>query len=147
MYAHVAINDQSYDANYDKLFKDKRKSKKLIYEKAQAMTMEIVLPYLSYFILFYRTLFKESAAVSDSMEATETEHFTQWAGNNVDPNIQTFTGKGTFHGIGIISIRSNSNSNFKTISSRQQKSVTNLTDCGVIVEPYYGDSYRGLHKL
>ena len=92
-------------------------------------------------------LFKQSAAVSESMEATETEHFTQWAGNNVDPNIQTFTEKGTFHGIGIISIRSNSNSNFKTISSRQQKSVTNLTDCGVIVEPYYGDSYRGLHKL
>ena len=104
MYAHVAINDQSYDANYDKLFKDKRKSKKLIYEKAQAMSMEIVLPYLSYFILFYRTLFKESAAVSDSMEATETEHFTQSVGDNVDHNIRTLTGKGTLHGMGIISM-------------------------------------------
>ena len=59
----MAINDQSYDAIYDKLFKDKRKSKKLIYEKAQAMSVEIVLPYLSYFTLFYRKLFKESAAV------------------------------------------------------------------------------------
>ena len=103
-YAHVAINDQSYDAIYDKLFKDKRKSKKLIYEKAQAMSVEIVLPYLSYFTLFYRKLFKESAAVSDSMEATETEHFTQWVGDNVDHNIRTLTGKGTLHGMGIISM-------------------------------------------
>ena len=31
--------------------------------------------YLSYFTLFYLKLFKQSAAVSDSMEATETEHF------------------------------------------------------------------------
>ena len=40
----MAINDQSYDANYGKLFKDKRKSKKLIYEKTQAMSMEVILP-------------------------------------------------------------------------------------------------------
>ena len=40
----MAINDQSYDANYGKLFKDKRKSKKLIYEKTQAMLMEVILP-------------------------------------------------------------------------------------------------------
>ena len=40
----MAINDQSYDANYDKLFKDKRKSKKIIYEKTQAMSVEVILP-------------------------------------------------------------------------------------------------------
>ena len=86
-------------------------------------------------------LFKQFAAASDSMEATETEHFTQWVGDNVDHNIQTLTGKRKFHGMGIISIRSNSNSNFKAISRKQHKSVTNLADCGVKVESYYGDSY------
>ena len=60
-------------------------------------------------------VFKQSAAVSDSMKATETEHFMQCVGDNVDHNIQTLTGKGTFHGMGIISIHSNSNSNFKAI--------------------------------
>ena len=89
-------------------------------------------------------LFKQSAIVSDSMEATETDHFTQWVGDNSDHNIRTITGKGTFHGMGIISICSNSNSNFKAISKRQHKLVTNLHDCGVEFEPYYGDSYRGV---
>ena len=32
-------------------------------------------------------LFKQSAAVSHSMEDTKTEHFTQWVGDNVDHNI------------------------------------------------------------
>ena len=86
-------------------------------------------------------LFKQFAAASDSVEATETEHFTQWVGDNVDHNIQTLTGKRKFHGMGIISTRSNSNSNFKAISRKQHKSVTNLADCGVKVESYYGDSY------
>ena len=92
-------------------------------------------------------LSKQSAAARYSMEATETEHFTQWIGDNVDHNIPTLTGKGTFHGIGIISIHSNSNSNFKVISRRQHKSVANPADCGVKVQPYNGDSYRGLRKL
>ena len=59
-----------------------------------------------------------------SMEATETEHFIQWVRDNINHNIQTLTEKW-----------------------RQQKSVANLDDCGVTVEPYYGDSYRGLRKL
>ena len=91
-------------------------------------------------------LFKQSAAVSDSMEATVTEHFRQWVGDNVEHNIRTLTGIGTFHGMGIISIHSNSNNNFKAISRRQHKSVTNLAGCGMKVDPYYGDSYRSLQK-
>ena len=85
-------------------------------------------------------LFKQSAAVSDSMEATETEHFASWVGDNVDHNIRTLTGKGTFHDMGIIS-------NFKAISRRQHKSIINLADCRVKFEPCYGDGYRGLQKL
>ena len=78
-------------------------SKKLIYEKAQTMSMEIILPLPK---LFYLKLFKQSAAVSDSMEATETEHFIQWV-RDVNHNIQTLTGKWTFHGMVIISMRLN----------------------------------------
>ena len=92
-------------------------------------------------------LLKQPAAVSDSMEATETEHFTQWVGDKVDHNIRALTGKGTFHDMGIISIRSNSNSNFKEISRRHHKLVKNFADGGVKFEPYYGDNYRGLQKL
>ena len=54
-------------------------SKKLIYEKAQTM----------------------------SMEATETEHFIQWVRDNINHNIQTLTEKWTFHGMVIISMRLN----------------------------------------
>ena len=78
-------------------------SKKLIYEKAQTMSMEIILPLPK---LFYVKLFKQSAAVSDSMEATETEHLIQWV-RDVNHNIQTLTGKWTFHGMVIISMRLN----------------------------------------
>ena len=81
--------------------------KKLIYEKAQTMSMEIILPLPKLFTLFYVKLFKQSAAVSDSMEATETEHFIQWVRDNVNHNIQTLTGKWTFHGMVIISMRLN----------------------------------------
>ena len=63
--------------------------------------------YLSYFTLFYLKLFKQSAAVSDSMEATETEHFIQWVRDNINHNIQTLTGRWTFHGMVIISMRLN----------------------------------------
>ena len=75
-------------------------------------------------------LFKQSAAVSDSIEATETEHFTQWVGDNVNYNIGTLTGEERLHGMKFMSIPSNSNSNFKAISRRQHKSVTNFADCG-----------------
>ena len=92
-------------------------------------------------------LLKQFATVSDSMEVTETEHFTQWTGDNVDQNIQTMTGKGKYRDTGINSICCNSNSNFKAISRRQHKSVTNSVDCGVKVEPYYVDSCQGLQKL
>ena len=78
-------------------------SKKLIYEKAQTMSMEIILPLPK---LFYLKLFKQSAAVSDSMEATETEHLIQRV-RDVNHNIQTLTGKWTFHGMVIISMRLN----------------------------------------
>ena len=33
----------------------------------------------------------------------ESSNFTQWVADNVDHNINTLTGKDTFHGMGIIS--------------------------------------------
>ena len=36
-------------------------------------------------------------------------HFTQWVADNVDHNIVTLNGEGTFHGMGLISISTPSN--------------------------------------
>lgn len=43
---------------------------------------------------------------NDSFFERNTSYFTQWSADNVDHNIVTLTGKGTFHGMGIISMTS-----------------------------------------
>ena len=54
--------------------------------------------------------FKQSAVAHSSQLTnaeeviTEDTNFAQWAVDNVDHNIITLTGKGTFHGMGIICI-------------------------------------------
>ena len=87
--------------------------------------------------------FKHSAVVSDAAEANENEEaeksdemetntidqpgdrndrntFVQWSADNVDHNIVTLTGKGTFHGMGIISMSDNC-MNTKTIKRLENK--------------------------
>ena len=50
--------------------------------------------------------FKQSVVQCDSVDSPETyaNAFTQWSGDNVDHNIKTLDGTGTFHGMGIISM-------------------------------------------
>ena len=47
-------------------------------------------------------LFKQSALCINNTQEDNMTNFVQWVANNVDHNIRTLTGKGTFHGMGII---------------------------------------------
>ena len=49
------------------------------------------------------------------------DHFTQWAADNVDHNVATLDGLGTFHGMGLISM---------TTSNRASDTVVGSVDRG-----------------
>ena len=51
-------------------------------------------------------LFKQSAVGVRSTQEDHMTNFVHWVVENVDCNIRTLTGKGTFHGMGIIEISS-----------------------------------------
>ena len=52
--------------------------------------------------------YKQSVIQSESLEKLLTEYpqgtFTQWVADNVDHNVATLSGEGTFHGMGIIAV-------------------------------------------
>ena len=72
--------------------------------------------------------------------------FTQWVADNVDHNICTLTGKGTFHGMGIISICPYPIQRFNAIKRLKHKQFTGFVDAVDIV-PFHGSSQHGLLKL
>ena len=91
-------------------------------------------------------LFKQSAAsVKDTQEDQRT-HFTQWVADNVDHNIRTLTGKGTFHGMGIISI-SSSKRKCGVIQRLKHNTKKDFSDAAAKITPYQGSSYYGLLKF
>ena len=56
-------------------------------------------------VLRFKQSAVENAANTDEEEVQGRQGaFVQWVADNVDHNIATLTGKGTFHGMGIISI-------------------------------------------
>ena len=52
---------------------------------------------------------------------TKDDQFVQWVADNVDHNIVTLTGKGTFHGMGVISITSKPSSIVTTTAIKRLK--------------------------
>ena len=96
--------------------------------------------------------FKESAI--ESFETYQSENtmpvFTQWVADNVDHNIATLTGKGTFHGMGVIScstsLVTNLTQKIKRLKERKRTS-TFVEHRGIEIIPYYGSSYNGLLKI
>jgi len=52
------------------------------------------------------TRFKQSVVMTDENELPprHPEYFTQWSGDNVDHNVVTLDGRGTFHGMGMLSM-------------------------------------------
>ncbi|XP_065643187.1 uncharacterized protein LOC136074898 [Hydra vulgaris] len=90
-------------------------------------------------------LFKLSAAVSRVNAAQKQEpNFLHWVADNVDHNIRTLTGKGTFHEMGSISICLSSKCNYESITRLKHKPIKNLSDLSLNITPYHGSSYQGL---
>ena len=82
------------------------------------------------------------------LDVTNDNAFAHWSADNVDHNIITLTGKGTFHGMGIISMSDNSSST-KTI--KRLKYTLKSSEFGKLhdirIHQYLGSSTKGLAAL
>ena len=99
--------------------------------------------------------YKQSVIQSENSDSLIAEYlpgaFTQWVADNVDHNLATLDGQGTFHGMGIIAV-STTNQLFLSQPSRvirrQKIKVHELVkDKGVPVVYYKGSIRKGLASL
>ena len=80
----------------------------------------------------------------------ESSNFTQWVADNVDHNINTLTGKDTFHGMGIISatqpgkIRSNK---LVTRVQKRKETLEVIKNKGIKIQSFLGSSSKGLSNI
>ena len=72
--------------------------------------------------------------------------FVQWVANNVDHNIRTLTGKGTFHGMEIIAITS-SRLKYDAIKRSKHNNNVDLSATLVKITPSDGFSFNGLFNV
>jgi len=94
-------------------------------------------------------LFKQSAAseeIVSSLDPPQEVPFTQWVADNVDHNICTLTGKGTFHGMGIISVSSRSIKRNECIKRLKRNEFSGFKNAIEII-PFHGSSQCGFMKL
>ena len=92
-------------------------------------------------------LFKESAITSAREKRPEEEsEFSQWSGDNADHNIKTLTGKGTFHGMGIV-VASRKSSTSTTVKRLKHKEFSGFSESNVQITPFFGSSVTGLSTL
>ena len=95
--------------------------------------------------------YKQSAIESITLEHVESSenNFYQWVADNVDHNLVTLTGKGTFHGMGVISISSTNTSNATAIKrlKERRKAEDFVRKRGIPIENYLATSYEGLLNL
>ena len=77
------------------------------------------------------TRYKQSVIQSKSLENLLSEYFpgtfTQWVADNVDHNVGTLDGQGTFHGMGIIAVSSPRDKTTRIKVSCDQQTTTNET--------------------
>ena len=93
-------------------------------------------------------LFKQSASACNVLEPTSNEEgnqFTKWVADNVDHNICKLTGKGTFHGMGIISISSSPGHTLQSIKRLKHGTLFSCTN-SVEILTYSGSSFNGLRN-
>ena len=84
-----------------------------------------------------------------TQEVELQEGYKQWVADNVDHNIATLTGKGTFHGMGIVCVDSRPMGTFGKIPRlKEQRPAALFTKSrGVEIVPYQRASRMGLAKL
>ena len=95
--------------------------------------------------------FKESAIESVDVKNEDISAcFMQWVADNVDHNIVTLTGNGTFHGMGIISITQPAiqHQQQKVFRFPHRKKVSEvIKNKGIEMHHFIGSSRRGLSNL
>ena len=101
--------------------------------------------------------YKQSAIEHSKQHGNEvvyernTSSFTQWSADNVDHNIITLTGKGTFHGMGIISMTSGAEESRRihviNRLNKRQPTTSFFEEYGIPVLNYLGSSMKGHLKL
>ena len=79
----------------------------------------------------------------------KSEAFVQWVAANVDHNIVTLTGQGTFHGMGMISIKSSVNATAPSVPRIKQRRKTSdfIENKDIKVKQFLGSSQKGLSNL
>jgi len=100
------------------------------------------------------TRYKQSVIQSESLDNVIAEYFpgtfTQWVADNVDHNVATLDGQGTFHGMGIIAVSSPKDttplvSRSRVISRQKRIRVDELVkDKGVPIVQYISQPEIGL---
>jgi hypothetical protein len=103
------------------------------------------------------TRYKQSVVQMDTSGSSTVEgfpgSFTQWVADNVDHNVLTLDGQGTFHGMGIISVSTptdmHSPDQLEQAVPRLRRTRVNalVINRGIPVVPYYSSDVRGLSKL
>ena len=103
--------------------------------------------------------FKHSSIQAESLTDLLPEHFpysfTQWVGDNVDHNVATLDGNGTFHGMGIIAVSTKKRSG-STMSTQHSSNMPRLKrilnkalirDKGMQIVPYVRGLLPGLKGM
>ena len=101
--------------------------------------------------------YKQFVIQCEGLENLLTEYpqgtFTQWVADNVDHNVATLSGEGTFHGIGIIAISTSKDKMHlvkisHSISRQQHLKVSEfLNDKGVSITQYLSPPEKGLASM
>ena len=113
---------------------------------------------LGFFISYEEvTRYKQSVIHSESLENLLAEYFpgtfTQWVADNVDHNVATLDGQGTFHGMGVIAVSSPKDntplvSKSRVIYRQQRITVDELVrDKGVPIFQYISPPEKGLAEV
>ena len=96
------------------------------------------------------------SAISESIEqdedvgVTESVSFCQWAADNVDHNTITLTGKGTFHGMGIVSMSEKSRSASSELIKRLKNRLKNIDFTqhhNITIHQFHSTSEKRLAKI
>ena len=80
----------------------------------------------------------------------DSSNFTQWVVDNVDHNINILTGKGTFHGMGIMSvIQPGKIKSDKLVTRIQKRKITSevIKNKGIKIQSFLGSSSKGLSNI
>ena len=108
---------------------------------------------LGYSVSYDEVLRYKQSAIESNVELTSTVEdgpsFCQWVADNVDHNLVTLTGKGTFHGMGVISVSSLDMIRDLAVTTLKErmKVSESVKGKGIPLVDYHGRSHYGLLNL